>query len=411
MADGVRDGLLGTATPGAVGAAAAAAALDVDASDDTGNETKYNTIRNLVNPGFASEPWDDSQGGTNKREGQDQDEAQATAEEAERAAPDESSDEEDAAPSEETQEAPGEDEEGETVQASEEDDGPAIDPPRSWTKEEKEAFRALPHAHQQSIAERERARDVEIRRGQDEVANERKAIQSELQAAQQARQQYEQALPQVLQALNPQIQEIDTKLGSEFSDIKSWADADRMRAEDFVRYADWQALITRRDHMIHQQQAVQAEMQQSAAQRQQEAANQFQQFSKEENEKFLREAPEYADPQRAPQLQAQTREYLVDQGLSQPELEALWSGQSGISLRDHRTQMIIRDAVRWRNAQKAVKKPQKQAKPVPPVQKPGTASSKGERRQEHFKSLDTKLDKTHNRADAAALLLQRMRAS
>ena len=73
------------------------------------------------------------------------------------------------------------------------DDLPPIDPPASWTKAEKEAFAALPRAHQETISERERARVADIRRTQDEAAQVRKAAEAAREGAEKARQQYEEA--------------------------------------------------------------------------------------------------------------------------------------------------------------------------------------------------------------------------
>src|SRR5882672_4996536 len=46
---------------------------------------------------------------------------------------------------------------------------PIIEPPRSWTKEEKERFFSLPRETQEYLANREQERDREIRRSQNEA--------------------------------------------------------------------------------------------------------------------------------------------------------------------------------------------------------------------------------------------------
>src|SRR5262245_16808771 len=67
---------------------------------------------------------------------------------------------EDAGPS---QEAPGETQEAEPEQ-------PAIDPPRSWTKEQRERFASLPRDTQEYLLERETERDREVHRRFNEAA-------------------------------------------------------------------------------------------------------------------------------------------------------------------------------------------------------------------------------------------------
>ena len=65
------------------------------------------------------------------------------------------------------------------------------------------------------------------------------------------------------------------------------------------------------------------------------------------------------------------------------------------------------DAVRYREAQARAKAVTTQAKPVPPVQRPGVAPSKGAMREAELQSLSKRLDQTGNPRDAAALLRAR----
>src|SRR5262245_33860921 len=77
---------------------------------------------------------------------------------------------------------------------------PPIEPPRSWTKEDKELFTSLPRETQERIAERERSRESDFLRRQNEAADKLKGLTVKEQAVDQARQQYEAALPQLLVA-------------------------------------------------------------------------------------------------------------------------------------------------------------------------------------------------------------------
>src|SRR4051812_26488093 len=111
-------------------------------------------------------------------------------------------------------------------------DLPSIEPPRSWTKEDKDLFTSLPRATQERIAERERSREGDFNRRQQEAAEKSKALEAERSKAEQARQQYEAALPQLLQTLQQQQ-------AGEFADIKTLADVERLAREDWPRYALW----------------------------------------------------------------------------------------------------------------------------------------------------------------------------
>jgi len=66
-----------------------------------------------------------------------------------------------------------------TTQVIETDESPAIDAPNSWSKTEKESFSTLPRDIQVSLALRERERDLNIRKGQDETALQRKELDKE----------------------------------------------------------------------------------------------------------------------------------------------------------------------------------------------------------------------------------------
>lgn len=292
--------------------------------------------------------------------------------------------EEDAAPPDE---APGADEPTQDDPASK----PSVEPPRSWTKEDKELFASLPPETQQRISERERAREVEFRKGQDAIANDRKAVQAAAQQALQLRSQYEQALPALLQNLQAQN-------NAEFADITSWEAAQRLADEDPFRFNKWQ---------LHQQrmQAVAKETQQAMAQRATEEAQRFEQFAAEQDAKFAELAPEFADPKQAEKVQAQAVQYLKDIGFNEQEIGESWTGKRPLPLRDARMQALVRDAMRWRSAE--AKRAEVSAKPVPPVQRPGTPLSSGERARANTQALENRLNSTGSMKDAFALLQAR----
>ena len=111
---------------------------------------------------------------------------------------------------------------------------PPIEPPRSWTKEDKELFTSLPRETQERIAERERSRESDFLRRQNEAADKLKGLTAKEQAVEQARQQYEAALPILLENLQG-------AMAGEFADIKTMADVQKMASEDWPRYIRWDA--------------------------------------------------------------------------------------------------------------------------------------------------------------------------
>ncbi|MBN9601824.1 MAG: hypothetical protein J0G33_02715 [Afipia felis] len=271
---------------------------------------------------------------------------------------------------------------------------PPIEPPRSWTKDEQERFKSYPRELQAYLSEREQQRDRELRRSQNEAAEQRKVITAEREQAEKARKDYEARLPAVVQAL----QEIQN---SQFPDIRTMADVERMALEDPFRKIQWDT---------HQQkmQAVAYEAEQARIHQQQEQSTNWSKFQAEESAKAAEMHPELADPKKAEALGKSAKDLLVDKGFTESELGGLASGEK-ISPFDHRMQSIILDAIKYREAQKA--KPVAVAKPVPPVQRPGVAPPRGAAKAENLQALKQQLDRSGSVDDALALLAARRKAS
>ncbi len=275
---------------------------------------------------------------------------------------------EDAAP---PQEAPGE------TQATEpEPEVPPIEPPRSWTKDEKERFATLPRETQEYLATREQERDAATRRSQNEAAEKLKGLTAKEQAVEQARQQYESALPILLQNLQA------THAG-EFADLKTMADVQKMAAEDWPRYIRW-------DAAQKQIAAVQQEAQVAQQRQHQERFSKFAEFASKEDALLTEKVPEMADEKKAADLQKKAVNALKAIGFNEQELGEAWNGQKPLELRDHRVQLLIRDAALWRDAQSKANEVTK--KPIPPVQRPGTQRVAGADSVAEIQRLETQLD-------------------
>jgi hypothetical protein len=207
----------------------------------------------------------------------------------------------------------------------------------------------------------------------------------------QARQHYEAALPQLLATLQQQQ-------AGEFADIRTIADVERLAREDHPRYLQWD--LAQKKIAAIQQEVVAAQQRQGA-----ELQQRFAEFARSQDQLLAEKVPEMADAKKAAELQNAALSVLKSTGFDEQELAASWRGEQGLSLRDHRVQLLILDATRWREAQAKAK--QIQAKPVPPVQRPGTAQGKGAAREAEIANLTTKLERTGSLKDAAALLRAR----
>jgi len=285
---------------------------------------------------------------------------------------------------------------GETQEADPTPPEPTIEPPRSWTKEARERWQTLPRETQEYLAEREQERERELRRGQNEAAEARKAIEAERQRAEQVRQQYEAALPQLLQTLHAQQ-------AGEFADVQSVADVERLAREDWPRYLQW-------DLAQKKLQAVQQEMASAQMRAAQEQQQQFAAFAREQDRLLAERVPDMADPDKAPKLQSAALALLKDTGFKDEELAKAWQTRGDFSLRDARVQSLIVDAVRWREAQAKAREAVK--KPVPPVQRPGVSQGKDAARQQELQNLEKQIGRSSgiNALRAAARLVATRRA-
>src|SRR5262249_45285460 len=154
---------------------------------------------------------------------------------------------------------------------------PPIEPPRSWTKEDKELFKSLPRATQETIAQRERAREADFSRRQQQATEQAKALEAERLRMEQLRHHYESTLPQVLQNLLAQQ-------AGEFADIKTVADIERLAREDTPRYLQWDL---NQKKIAGLAQEIAAAQQRQVAERQQ----QFAEFAKRQDDLFTEKVP------------------------------------------------------------------------------------------------------------------------
>lgn len=318
-----------------------------------------------------------------RREGPTTNDAPATPSEA-GAGPDESGDEPDAAP-------PDGEPSGETEGEGDPAREPPIDPPRSWTKADKEVFATLPRETQQRLVEIDRARELEVRKGQNEVAERTKAADAERQAAEKARQRYEAALPTAITVLQAEIRR-------DFPDVKSIADIRKLEPARYVEFKKRADLISAysQEHSAAQQR------------REQELVDSFTSYTAEQGRLFIEKAPEFADPEKGPKLQAAIARTLETEGFTPDELEAAWSRGVPISMRDHRVQLIVRKAMLYDQAQEALKKAAPKSSPAPV--RPSAPPSRGEAAAGKVEELRQKLAHTGSDRDAVALLRARREA-
>ena len=171
-----------------------------------------------------------------------------------------------------------------------------------------------------------------------------------------------------------------------------------MGRDDPARYLKW-------DLQQKQIGEVTGEMLGAQGRRVAEQQRRFAEFAKRHDELFKEKVPEMADPAALAKMQGSAVAVLKHHGFDQSELAASWHGQKDFSLRDHAVQLLVRDAILWRNAKAKAKAAV--AKPLPPVQRPGTSQGRGAAQEEMIQNLIKKLEASGSLKDAAALVRAR----
>ena len=228
----------------------------------------------------------------------------------------------------------------------------------SWTTAEKERWQSIPRETQEYIAQRETERERLLTKSQQEAAEQLKGLTAREQAMEQARLQFESATQAALQSLQSTLQ-------GEFADIQTMDDVKRLANEDWARYLRWDA---------HQKDiaAKMATVKEAQERQANEAQTKFAKFADEQDKAFIARVPEFANKDRAAELQGAAIKTLKNIGFSDDELGKHWNKQETLSLRDARMQELIHKAARWDEAQEA-KKTVTAKKDLPPVQRPGVA--------------------------------------
>lgn len=282
-----------------------------------------------------------------------------------------------------------------TEEAEPEEKLPPIEPPRSWTQAEKERFQSLPRETQEYLHTREQERDRDFRTRQNELAEQRKAVQAERDAAAQAKQQYEAQLPALMK-------ELESVNQAQFSDIKSMEDVVKLQAEDPFRFQAWQ---------VHQMrlQAAKAETDKAESQKAQERQNKRASYEQEQNKLLIELVPEMADPKKAGELRERAVSMLNDDlGLKTDQLSRWMQDDTGHEILSNAgIQRLIADGLKYRDILKAPKAVA--AKPVPPVQKPGAAAPKGSQASERVQALQKTFERDPSVENATALRLARLK--
>lgn len=289
--------------------------------------------------------------------------------------------------SQEADTAPLEEATGET-----QEDAPAERPqrelPRSWTKDRAERWSNLDPDTQDFLLEQDRTASTEVRRVQNEAAEERKAAQAERQKAEQVRQDYEVGLKAAREVLEREQRQ-------KFPDIKSWDDYERLSAEasrlsTIEPFQSLQIANYLKDFDTHQR-SLQVNAHQTKVVEDQKAEEQTTKTlerKQRETKLLVGKVPELSDPKKMTKAQTEVVEYLRND-LEMSDLDLSEWGKNPIT-DDHRFQLLALKAMKYDALQKI--KPVAVPKPVPNVQRPGAGKSVNTGKASQIQALTQRLN-------------------
>ena len=136
------------------------------------------------------------------------------------------------------------------------------------------------------------------------------------------------------------------------------------------------------------------QLQQVQQQTQQLQMEEFNKYLEEQQKQLNIKLPELNHPEKGSQFKKQMRDYLSSQGFNAQEIDSVY---------DHRYVLLVRDAMAYRNLQKAKPQIKKKAVNAPKVVKSGVSKSKGQQAAEAKRQQLSRLKKTGKVADAARI--------
>lgn len=314
----------------------------------------------------------------------------------------ESADEADAAP------------EGTTVDdAGDEPEVPAIDPPKSWSKEAHERWSKLDRETQEFLAARESEDQKAIKRSLNEAAEQRKAAAAEREQWEKGRQDYETKIKSASDLL-------ERAQFDNFPDIRTFEDYQRLSNEaarlvesDPFASLQIQARLKAFDTHNQKLQLLAAETKRLDGEKSAEKQGRRNAYEAEQSKLLSEMVPEMADPVKANDLRNRAVTMLQDElGLKLNDLQRWMADDVGHEILSNAgIQKLIVESLRLKDIKAAP--PKAIPKPVPAVQKPGVAASKSAVAAESVQNLRNKLVSSGSVEDAFALYeaKQRRRAS
>lgn len=275
---------------------------------------------------------------------------------------------------------------GEEEAASDEPDEESdhqIEPPKSWSSQDKAVFQQLPPEAQAVIARRESERDKAFTQKAQEISEHRKALESTFSEIQNERHSYATNLQQLLAVAMPEAQQ--------FANV-DWHRLAQESPADYVR------LSAERDALRGRIGTIQQELERVNATAQQDYVRQFATLRASEAKRLVEALPEFGDSEKGKKLASDMREWLQEQGFSNQEI-----GQ----VIDHRVIRVAHKAMLADRAARARRTAEtRRSDPAPSVQRPGTPQSRESNASRRRTQKMEQLKKTGSDRDALSYLME-----
>jgi len=181
-----------------------------------------------------------------------------------------------------------------------------------------------------------------------------------------------------LQKLDQLNNAAQAQLQQEYAEV----DFEKLYDEDPVEAARLEHKMRRKHDQLAQVQQQTQELQ----------SQEFNKYLGEQQKLLSQKIPEFMDEQKGPRFKQQMRDYLGNIGFNDTEINSVY---------DHRYVMLVKDAMSYRNLQKAKPQIKKKVANAPKVVKGGVAKSKGQADAEAKRQQLSKLRKTGQVRDAA----------
>jgi len=219
------------------------------------------------------------------------------------------------------------------------------------------------------------SRDADYRRKTEELSNDRKNFHSQ---SEKQRQDYSQKLTEMNQILSNAQQELNTEINS--------ADLEALYEEDPAQAAKIEHRLRRKQEMLNS----------SIQKTQSEQKIQFDGYLQTEKTKLVNNIPDFADPGKASNLKSNMRSHLAKYGFNDSEIAQVY---------DHRILMLVNDAMKFGNLQKAKPNLAKKISKPSRMFSSGIKQDKSDVRSKVSKDKFSRLRKTGHIKDAQDVFL------